>query len=124
MKKEQTKKINADFSATTSTDDQITHSGIEAKLKKQYGEITKIQFNVKGKTLTAYLRQPSLAELDATISTLSTAPISSSVGMFRTCFIGGDDELLDMASQTGIAIAINREIQKVIPLVLTTSTTI
>lgn len=99
-------------------------STIEARLKKHHGEITKIQFAVKDKTLTAYLRQPTLAELDATISTLSVAPISSSVGMFRTCFVGGDDELLEMASQTGIAIAINKEIQAIIPLVSTTSMTI
>lgn len=101
---------------------QESVSAIEAKLKKQYGEVTKIQFTVKDKVLTAYLRQPSLAELDATLSSLASAPISSSVGMFRTCFVGGDDELLEMASSTGIAIAINKEIQRIIPNVFSTST--
>src|SRR5687767_8578569 len=115
MKKEQTKKINTDFSTVTPADSENTHASLEAKLKKQYGEIAKIQFTVKGKTLTAYLRQPTLAELDTTISSLGSAPISSSVGMFRTCFVGGDDELLDLAGQTGVAIAINREIQGIIP---------
>lgn len=100
------------------------YAGVEAKLKKEHGEITKIEFKVKDKVLTAYLRQPTLAELDATISGLATAPISSSVGMFRTVFVAGDDELIEMASQTGIAIAINKEIQKIIPLVMTTSQTL
>lgn len=124
MKKEQIKKINTDSGTITSTEGENSHVGIEAKLKKQHGEITKIQFTVKDKKLTAYLRQPTLAELDATLSSLATSPISSSVGMFRTCFVGGDDELLDLAGQTGVAIAINREIQGIIPLVLTTSTTV
>jgi len=124
MKKEPTKKINPDFSTIASTEVENNQVAVEAKLKKQHGEITKIQFTVKDKKLTAYLRQPTLAELDATLSSLAVSPISSSVGMFRTCFVGGDDELLDLAGQTGIAIAINREIQGIIPNVLSTSTTL
>lgn len=124
MKKEPTKKVNPDFSTIAPIEGENNHVGIEAKLKKQHGEITKIQFTVKEKKLTAYLRQPTLAELDATLSSLATSPISSSVGMFRTCFVGGDDELLDLAGQTGIAIAINREIQGIIPFVSATSTTV
>ena len=128
MKKEKELKTGAEGISTTietpKADKKKDYAGVESKLKKEHGEITKIQFAVKDKTLTAYLRQPSLAELDATISTLSTAPISSSVGLFRTVFVGGDDELLDMASQTGIAIAINKEIQRIIPLVMTASQTL
>jgi hypothetical protein len=106
------------------TQPEKDYAGVEAKLKKEHGEITKIQFTVKDKVLTAYLRQPSLAELDATISSLASAPISASVGLFRSVFVGGDDELIDMASNTGVAIAINKEIQKIIPNVFSTSTTL
>lgn len=115
MKKEQ---------STQSVPVQTDYASIEAKLKKQHGEITKIQFTVKEKTLTAYLRQPTLAELDGTINSLGVAPLSSSVGLFRTTFVGGDDELLELASSTGVAVAINREIQKIIPNVSTTSTSL
>lgn len=100
-----------------------TKDSIESKLKKQHGEIVRIEFAVDKKKLTAYLRQPSLFELDATISSLSSAPISSSVGMFRTCFVGGDTELLDLCSKNvGLSIAINKEIQRIIPNVLSEST--
>lgn len=95
---------------------------LEQKLKKQYGTVHKITFVVEGKQSVAYLREPELAELDATLSSLQTAPISSSVGLFRNTFVGGDQELLDLAGKTGYAIAINKEIQSIIPLVHSTST--
>lgn len=123
MKKEKELKTSTSV-ATEATKPERDYAGVEAKLKKEYGDITKIQFAVKKKLLTAYLREPSLAELDATVSSIGSAPISSSVGMFRTCFVGGDDELLQMASSTGVAIAIHREIQKIIPNVETTSQTL
>lgn len=128
MKKEKEVKTSTEEASTTiaspKSDKKKDYAGVEAKLKKDYGDITKIQFTVKRKRLTAYLREPSLVELDATLSSLSSAPISSSVGLFRSCFVGGDDELLQMASSTGVAIAIHREIQKIIPNVETTSQTL
>lgn len=90
----------------------------EAKLKSKYPGIVKMTFTVNERTLTAYVRNPTLMELDSTISSLQTRPISSSVGLFIQCFVDGDQELVELAkSNSGLAIAINSEIQKIIPLV-------
>jgi hypothetical protein len=91
----------------------------EAGLKKKYDSIIKMSFKVKDKTLVAYVRNPDLSELDATISTLQTSPISSSVGLFVNCFVDGDQELLQLAKvNSGLAIAIHKEIQTIIPVVV------
>ncbi|HTF18155.1 MAG TPA: hypothetical protein VK658_08795 [Chryseolinea sp.] len=122
MKKEQQQEESQEkLQPTTGKKD---YKLLEEKLKKQFGDITKIVFTVKKEILVAYLREPNLAELDATLSTLQSAPVSSSVGMFRTCFVGGDDELLELAGKIGFSIAINREIQKIIPNISATSTNI
>lgn len=97
-------------------------SELESSLKKKYGEITKIEFLIKEKPMVAYLRQPSLAELDGTLTSLQTAPISTAVGLFRTLFVEGDKELIDLAEDTGIAIAISNQVQKTIPNVFSQST--
>src|SRR5260221_8672273 len=96
-----------------------------ASLKKTHGDLVRIKFKVNGQSLSAVLRQPTLAELDATISSLPIAPISSSVGLFKTCFLDGDKELLDICeTNSGLAIAINKEIQKIIPNVSSESTNV
>lgn len=98
---------------------------LEAKLKKQYGSVTKITITTDDKKeLTAYLREPSLSELDATLSGLNAAPISSSIGLFRTVHVGGDKELLSLVDKAGYAIGVHKEIQKIIPNYATASVTL
>ncbi|MEJ1242113.1 hypothetical protein WBG78_28455 [Chryseolinea sp. T2] len=94
---------------------EITDS-TEAKLKKIHGDVTKITIKGKDKKqYVAYLREPSLAELDATLQHLSSAPVSASVGLFRSIHVGGDAELLNLVEKAGYALAIHKEIQKTIP---------
>lgn len=96
----------------------------EQSLKKKYGNITKMTFKVEDdKILTAYIRQPNLTELDATLASLQSSPISSSVGLFNTCFVDGDKELMELSNtNSGLAIAINKQIQSIIPNVFGEST--
>lgn len=104
--------------AKKQTTNEQPFNELEEKLKKQYGSVTKMKFKVDGRELVSYHREPTLAELDATIASLSSAPISASVGMFRTTFVAGEDDLLKLADKAGLAIAINKEIQKILPIVL------
>jgi hypothetical protein len=97
-------------------------SAKEEKLKKQYGAVTKLTFKLRDKELIAYLKEPDLITLDATMSTINGAPLSSAIGMFKSCFVDGDKELLtECESNAGLAIAISKQIQLIIPNVLVSS---
>lgn len=88
---------------------------IENSLKKKFGKVTKIKVtDDEDKQYVAYLRKPTLAEMDSVAYAVTKNPFQTKAGLFRTLFVGGDKELLELIEDVDYASSILHEMEKVI----------
>ena len=80
----------------------VTHGKVDVdKLPKTGGrrptlDLEKVK---KEQGIIAYLRNPTISELDATMTRISSSPVSAKLTLARTIFIGGDERLLDVITE-------------------------
>lgn len=78
------------------------------QLKKQYGTIHELSVTHgpvdpkhpdKAKRVIAYLRNPSVSELDMVMSSIGNSPISTKLTMAKTIYIGGDENFINIITE-------------------------
>lgn len=80
----------------------------EEQLKKQYGTIHELSVThgtvdpknpAAAQRIKAYLRNPSIAELDMVMSSISSSPISTKLTMAKTIYVGGDENFINIITE-------------------------